>query len=89
MTLLDSLTLLGPDETDETDETDGPDEADEAVAAQTLPGEIDVAAPVTETVANRRNRPALWATAVSFAALLIISAGWVWTSRRVDFTSGL
>jgi len=44
---------------------------------------IDVAAPSTEHTANRRNRPALWATALSFASLLTISVGWVWARRRL------
>ncbi|HET9771972.1 MAG TPA: hypothetical protein VFS16_13855 [Acidimicrobiia bacterium] len=70
-TLLDSLMLHGSDD------------PEEAVPPQVLPGEIDVASPATENTANRRNGPALWATALSFASLLLISVGWVWAHRRL------
>jgi hypothetical protein len=73
-TLLDSLMLNG---------SEAPEPSEEAIAPQILPGAIDVASPVTENTANRRNRPALWATALSFALLLVISVGWVWTRRRL------
>jgi hypothetical protein len=61
---------------------EGPDDSEEAIPPEVLPGRIDVASPATEKTANRRNAPALWATALSFAALLLTSSGWVWTRRR-------
>jgi hypothetical protein len=53
---------------------------DSARSDQTL----DTLAPLNQaghTEAKPRNRSALWATAVAFGAVLIVSAAWLWTRR--------
>ena len=45
---------------------------------------FDTLAPLAQaghSDARPRNKPALWATAIAFGAILIVSAAWLWTRR--------
>lgn len=45
---------------------------------------LDSLAPLNQaghSEARPRNKPALWATAIAFGAILIVSAAWLWTRR--------
>jgi hypothetical protein len=45
---------------------------------------LDAVAPLNQaghTDKAPANKPALWVTAIAFGALLLVSAGWLWTRR--------
>jgi hypothetical protein len=45
--------------------------------------QIDALAPLDQAghTERQKDKPALWATAIAFGALLLVSAAWLWTRR--------